>query len=270
MKTFLIFTLVFFAMNSTVKPNEQRDHRIGESDSKLASYIEIMNGQTNSSITDNRRQETPKWYATVEWANWFLFAAGVWTGIAVWKQAKESTKATVAMKENIDLQKAAMEQWVDIETRSASVMGTGQDRDIGFHFQCINNTEQPLTIKKIVTEVGFLANEWHKSTVETDTTLAPYQKGKAKYFFYAVLKGAKDRIEEFEKGSAIYTINGEVSYIDCLRRNRTQGFHGLYRASADVFECLEPYGTVPTYEKRMEDISRWNTLLHNKKTDENT
>jgi hypothetical protein len=50
------------------------------------------------------------------------------------------------------------------------------------------------------------------------------------------------------RGEIILTINGEITFEDCLRNVDTQYFGGLYRASPpDIFQYIQPVGLIPDH-----------------------
>jgi len=106
----IIFILLFLAQNPAKKPdrgNAQGQNQANDAAGTLRQTepFTVNCNQSAGTIAEHYGKETPKWYATVEWANWALvFVAGV-TGWLIWIQAKETAKATKAMRDSLPLQK---------------------------------------------------------------------------------------------------------------------------------------------------------------------
>jgi hypothetical protein len=145
-----------------------------------------------------------------------------------------------------------MRQWIDVRTgeieASAYLVHPFQ---VQCQFEAINSTSYPLTIHKIVTKVSIHANEWDIFTVNTNVIVPPIGNDRDNtYPFYFVLKSA-DIGTDWRKGT-ILTINGEISFEDCLRKSCIQDFGGLYACSANGFQYIKPLGIVPDQKKERE------------------
>jgi hypothetical protein len=58
-----------------------------------------------------------------------------------------------------------------------------------------------------------------------------------------------EEMARFMRGETVLTINGEVTFKDCLRNVDIQQFGGLYRAGPpDTFEYIKPIGLVPDHQ----------------------
>jgi hypothetical protein len=241
MKILVCAVLLCFAANSPVKPDRHSTQSNAASEAKREPPVVIFNNEKSSALQNENGDKAPKWYASVEWANWALVLVGLATAFAIWAQTVATREATDKVGETLDIQRAAMRQWIDVETGEIMAPVTG-DNVVEFYFQAINNTSYPLTIRKVVTKVSVRANEWETHTVNTNAILPP--KGGEKIYPFYITVNASDILPDWVKGTVL-TINGEIAFVDCLNENRVQQFGGLYACSASGFEYLRPLGLAP-------------------------
>jgi hypothetical protein len=114
---------------------------------------------------------------------------------------------------------------------------------VNLSFEAVNNTSHPLDILKIVTTIGMWAYEWEVFTIDTNITLAPQRDSPTKrYPFYVPTQSiAKEGIEK----STFLTINGEITFKNCLGKTQTDYFGGFYRCEGRTFQYLKALGLVP-------------------------
>jgi hypothetical protein len=123
---------------------------------------------------------------------------------------------------------------------------------INLRFEAVNNTAYTFDIQKIVTKIGVLASEREIFTVETNVTLASQESRSKRYAFYVPTQFITE--ERFRQGTVV-TINGEVTFKNCLGRTQTGYFGGLYRCGQinskqeGIFRYLEALGIVPERTK---------------------
>jgi hypothetical protein len=104
----IVFALLLLAQNPAKKPdrgNAQNQKQADNAATALgqAQPVTVNCNQSAGTIAQHDSKETPKWYATVEWANWALvFVAGI-TGFLIWIQASETAKATQAMLRQVEV-----------------------------------------------------------------------------------------------------------------------------------------------------------------------
>ena len=140
-----------------------------------------------------------------------------------------------------------MQQWVDVESVEVDAHESRLDGslDLDLSFEAINGTAYPLTIERIVTKVSLHANQWETFTVETSVILPPSREGrKSAYPFYVAMKPQGKEVDWFMKGTVL-TINGEVTFRDCLQKTRVQDFGGLYECNMKALKYMKPLGLVP-------------------------
>lgn len=111
---------------------------------------------------------------------------------------------------------------------------------VNLSFEAVNNTSHPLDILKIVTTIGMWAYEWEVFTIDTNITLAPQRDSPTKrYPFYVPTQSiAKEGIEK----STFLTINGEITFKNCLGKTQTDYFGGFYRCEGRTFQYLKALG----------------------------
>jgi hypothetical protein len=156
------------------------------------------------------------------------------------------------MERQTDIQEAAMRQWVDVEARGAKAMRPisveGKDiYEVRLEFMAINNTPYVLTVENIRTSIGIEADTWEIFTVETSVDLSPRKESDSNaYSFYVPAQTIKK--ERFEKGTVV-TVNGQITFRDCLGKVRTDYFGGLYRCGQEGFVKINQLGIVPDRKK---------------------
>ena len=72
------------------------------------------------------------------------------------------------------------------------------------------------------------------------------------YSFYVPLKLNTEEAKWFKSGTVL-TIQGEVGFEDCLRKNEVDWFGGLYKFSPNVFDSLQPLGLMPEHKTENAD-----------------
>ena len=90
-------------------------------------------------------------------------------------------------------------------------------------------------------------------TIETNVTLAPQQDSPIKRYPFYVPTQSITKIE-IENGTLV-TINGEITFKNCLGKIQTDYFGGFYRCEGDTFRYLKATGLVPerTEEKESQN-----------------
>jgi hypothetical protein len=179
--------------------------------------------------------------------NWALCFVGAAAGCLAYRTLR-------AIRKQIKLQAAGMWQWVDVETRGADVVTSLKHHaaknpfEIRLQFEAVNDTLYLLTIQKVVTTIALWPGEWETFTAATSAPLPPKRNGKTSGHPFYVETGIATK-EEFERGT-LFSIDGNVTFMDCQGQTRNQPFGGLYECSPDHFEFLKPIGTVPEKQER--------------------
>lgn len=219
-------------------------------------------GNNNNADSQHDCQDPKKYmpwgYVLIAWPDGITVWALLATLCALVYQSNETRKAANATLGSVRVQEAGMGQWIDVEPLGCYIQTppAGQ-RDFPFtinlRFEAVNNTAYTLDIQKIVTKIGMLAYEWEVFTVETNVTLASQEKSRnRRYAFYIPTQSVTQ--EWFRRGTVV-TINGEVTFKNCLGRTQTDYFGGLYRCGQinskqeGIFRYLEALGIVPERTK---------------------
>lgn len=178
-------------------------------------------------------------------SNWVLTGLGVIGGIV-------AVLTLWVIKRQTNLQAAAMQQWVDVETRGVEVAKRpGKPFALELQFEAVNNTPYLLTIKKIVTTIAFYPGEWERFPVCESVRLPPGKDGKVSgYPFY--IETTVETKEGFERRT-LFSISGDVTFKDCLGTKQTQWFGGLYECEPGNFRYLKPIGTVADKQEKKRD-----------------
>lgn len=208
---------------------------------------------------DQTDSDPPKWYAPLKRPEWWLVGAAFLTLYVVWRQVRESVKATKAMRDSIRLQQAGMQQWVDVDAVASEPAGrtyviNEPDFAVNLTFEAINNTANVLTIIKIETIVGMMPDESEVFTLKTNVTLPPKKESENNRYSFFVPSQSILR-EWFDKGTTV-TINGSITFIDCLGETRSDYFGGLYHCSDGRLEKLKALGIIPTRTVESSPIPR--------------
>jgi len=109
MKACIVLALLLFAANPPQKPDGKGQQSNLSANREAPAPVVIVNNAGTDKETDKAKTEAPNGDTSI-WANaanWALVAIGFITFIAVWKQARETAKATQAMRDSIPLQKTA-------------------------------------------------------------------------------------------------------------------------------------------------------------------
>jgi hypothetical protein len=201
---------------------------------------------------------------TRDWADWgvwvfsfLLVVVGFLQVWLLWRTLGAMKQQADLMKQQADIQEAAMQQWVEVVTTDAGGVDNQKSLrnnllEVNLGFKVVNNTSVMLTIKRIVTKVGFFAERWETFTITTSVSLPPSKGKESAYPFYVPLRLNTEHVELFKKGTVL-TIQGEVGFEDCLRKNQVDEFGGLYKFSPNVFEYMQPMGLVPEHKTENAD-----------------
>jgi hypothetical protein len=141
-----------------------------------------------------------------------------------------------------------MQQWIDIEPIEArAVNRPGEPFEVHLQFEAVNNTPYVLTIEKIITRIDMMPPDSEIFTVSTNVSLAPKGNGRSSVYPFYV------RTKEIEKlgfgGGTVVTVNGEVTFRDCLKDLHIDWFGGLYKCAPEYLVYLKPAGLVPDQKK---------------------
>jgi hypothetical protein len=168
-------------------------------------------------------------------------------GAIAW-QAWETRGSAKAARDSIRLQEAALRQWVDVEAVDCQsteplLSSTRPKFVVQISFRAVNNTANVFTIRKIETTVSMMPDETEVFLVETNVDLSPRKESESnRYPFYIPVESITKEL--FTRGTVV-TLNGQITFIDCMGDRRQEYFGGLYRCSEGSIEKIEVLGMVP-------------------------
>lgn len=267
MRTLTVFTVLILApvaMAAQDKTPTAQDERYAQQTNQA---VTVPSNCHCTNQTEQSKEEPQGWHKFVTWpegiATWGLLL----TLCAIVWQSCETRKSAKAALKSVKVQEAGMGQWVDVEPLGCYIQtppaGKGDfPFTINLQFEAVNNTAYPFDIQKIVTKISMWPYEWEVFTVETSVTLASQEKSRSKrYAFYVPTQSITK--EGFTRGTVL-TINGEITFRNCLGRTKLDYFGGLYRCGQidskqkGIFQYLEALGMVPERTNEKENPPKAN------------
>jgi len=204
---------------------------------------------------EDAARHLPRWYRVFSWPEGMTTWAILLTLLVIAEQTNQTKRAALATEESVgairrqtDIQAAGMRQWVDVEVlgcRPAKRHFAPKNPKfaVDISFEAVNNTANVLTVRKIETIVDMTPDESEVFIVETNVDLSPDKSSENnRYPFF--ISSQSIRREWFEKGTII-TINGSVTFDDCLGKQRSEYFGGVYECSDGRIVKLKALGIVP-------------------------
>jgi hypothetical protein len=191
------------------------------------------------------------------------FAVAVFTGLLVavgyfGVRAANRTLGAIKdqaglMKEQLAIQEASMQQWVDVETRGSTPKFFELTSRIRLAFGAVNNTNFPLTLQKVITQVNIRNKGWDTFVSDSIVVVPPSGRDKSNsvYTFAIEITPAAADVDLFPT-HAMLSIKGEVTFRDCLNKIHVHNFNGYYSYGPDHFERLGPLG-MATYHVKKDD-----------------
>jgi hypothetical protein len=156
-KASLIFAVAaFVAISVSGEPNKPGGKDQHKTESGPPSTVTIVDNSSRQEAANAPAKETPETHTGIEWSNWVVAGVGLLTCWAVWMQAKESAKATKAMRDSLGLQEKAMEQWIILDNWRANVVATDPIAQLRVRVDMVNQTDFPLTLTS--GELAFINN----------------------------------------------------------------------------------------------------------------
>lgn len=145
-------------------PDESRAQQKKQGQSVPTPTGTIVDNSERQNATNRPSEGAPWSHTGIEWSNWVIAGVGLLTCWAVWRQARESAKATKAMRDSIALQQGQLGQWVNTtdnnwEVQSSNRSPYATETVITISLGVINPTKMPLTLKAIKSIAGQEAEE---------------------------------------------------------------------------------------------------------------
>lgn len=141
--------LVFFAAISAGYACAQDQNDGQKRDPTVAVAPQKPSASENQSAA---AKEPPAPHAAIEWSNWALVFVGLITFVVISVQARESSKATKAMRDSIRVQEVQYRQWVEVDSwrnQSRDKNPSGSEAELILGFDVKNTTSFPLTLKRL-------------------------------------------------------------------------------------------------------------------------
>jgi hypothetical protein len=115
--------LLAVAFQLTGKPNHNASQGKSSPNEERSIAIALINYAAPQAETGSTQQQTPQWYASVEWANWALVIVGIFTLCGIWYQARETARAAAKTAESVE---AINRQAVIMERQTAAAEQAAQ------------------------------------------------------------------------------------------------------------------------------------------------
>ncbi len=183
------------------------------------------------------------------WINLVLVVVALGTGIVIGWQAWETRKAAEASNRSIILQEAALRQWVNIVPLGIGISRTLKNPcEVSVQFEIQNRTDYLVTIKRVEYELIPNIHMIGKFKVECDFPVAPRKREDDSAFPFT--GECVIDIGELDGWGKIFIVAGDVTFLDCMDRERVQHFQDLYRGFADGrLERMKPSSIESTKDK---------------------
>ncbi|WP_263377303.1 hypothetical protein [Granulicella paludicola] len=186
-------------------------------------------------------------YLLVGWPEGVTVWALLLTLLAIAEQTSETRTAAQAALRQVNIQATGMRQWVDVEVIDCRVQtwreGTSHPFAVNISFQAVNNTPNVFTILKVETAINQYSDSTEVFIIETNTDLSSKKESESsRYPFYVPTQMPSE--EQISAGTVL-TLNGQITFIDCLGEKRCQAFGGLYACRIGYVEKMSASGIVP-------------------------
>lgn len=204
--------------------------------------VTMVDNSTHQAEANTPAQKPPESHAGIEWANWALVLVGALTFVAVWKQTRESTEATKAMRDSVRIQSAGMKQWIDVQvTRSEGELvyrigGTDVMADtIKIWLSAANPTPYPLTIREIFVNIRDPrpdGREWGTYRKVEAIILSPRngrepvigQQNIFDHHFFVIIDLDQVLIQEYRQHKLFVSVSGYISFAPVVGPIENQAF----------------------------------------------
>lgn len=154
-------------------------------------------------------------------AEWVFVIVGAITFLAIWYQARETSRSAKAAQKSVDLQQALHQQWVDVEHWRGEADFPSEDKQfrLKIGFDVLNPTSMPLTLDSIQATITSSHNT-QKFDHTVKNTLIP-QKA---YAVTVVLMLRPEEVSRLLESGLQFTVSGHIRYTDSFEKERTQFF----------------------------------------------
>lgn len=172
--------------------------------------------------------DSGKWYTPLERPEWWLVGAAFLTLYAVWRQVRESAKATKAMQDSIALQEKALEQWIEpVNWRSELQPAMEGVNFLRIRLEIINPTAFPVIIKVGKLQMKNSDGIEYDAPVLSDAYLTP----KVSYDIELWVELSKKQVDLFNTEVVSIRVLGYMTHIGILKKPITQVIVGILACS---------------------------------------
>jgi hypothetical protein len=157
-------------------------------------------------------------------AEWVLVVVGAITFLAIWYQARETSRSAKAAQKSVELQQTLHQQWVDVEHWRGEADFPSDDKQIRLKigFDVLNPTSMPLTLDSIQATITSSHNS-QRFDQTVKSTLIP-QKA---YAVTVVLMLRPEEVSRLLESGLQFTVSGHIRYTNASEKERTQFFTTL-------------------------------------------
>lgn len=154
-------------------------------------------------------------------AEWVLAIVGAFILIAIWHQARETSRSVKTAQKSLELQEILHRQWVNVEhwKGDADFASGDQQAKLKIGFDVLNPTSMPVTLDYIQATIASCHNAQNFDQA-VKSTLAP-QKA------YAITIGrmlCPEEVSRLSESGLQLTVSGSIRYTDAFENKRTQQF----------------------------------------------
>jgi hypothetical protein len=150
-----------------------------------------------------------------------LVVVGAITLLAIWYQARETSRSARAAQKSVELQETLHQQWVDVEhwKGEADLPSEGKQVRLLIGFDVLNPTSMPLTLDSIQATITSSHNtEKFEQTVKN--TLTP----KKAYAVTIVVMPPPEEVSRLLESGLQFTVSGHIRYTDAFEKRRRRFF----------------------------------------------
>jgi hypothetical protein len=228
LKHIVILGVAYWAFLSPNGPDKAGGGQKDKGSNVPPPAVAIVGNSSRQTEADAPDKKSPETHTGIEWANWALVVVGLVTFFAVYKQAKESGKATKAMKDSLTLQEKALEQWVELSSWRSELVRAPPDKDVLplllVKVEIVNKTGFPVTLKKAeICLVSVAENVRHTYFAGDNTFLPPNSPHEA----LIAIELTAQQVSHFQLAGIGIQVTGSFLHVGALKRPVVQEFSGL-------------------------------------------
>lgn len=272
-----LLALIFLAVIVPGKPNQAGNGKNKGSQSKPQTTLTLINNESPETHSEKAGENAPHWYTHLKRPEWWLVIAAFVTLLVIaWqsvetRRAAEATQRSAAIMEqqtastekaaiatqaaaeatnkSVELQRVAMQQWIDTDDWKAGpgfIQPTATEAFLPVSFDVVNTTKY----KMLLDRVDIWIDREEACTVWFRKQLLTPDGGHATVGFQRKLEGLK--LETYRKGLLRFEIGGVVSYVDAFGEAQEQKFGFHCACSMTTHADFDPIAFYPPDERELE------------------